>query len=279
MEKILAAGRKAVVMDMADYKNINFFIPAPFITFSGRVPKPIVKLEQGGPVAETEITKNDVLLGRGSAVDNHYGNIQFRYIILQTATNKCNKAYKRNEKTFEAARIVAIIRNLSPPGRFLSKNLKTGCWEEVGDLKARQKVAQAFRDFNCAALKQTFARTDHQPKNVPHYHQSKENISAPGQITNVPTSSNVLHAVRGRQTLEVGQEFQLIPTNICRNNFLLGRGTNIHNGNIQFCHRVPQNLASYYGHPYMTKKETQVAANIGVVIKNLDPPRWIYVKK
>jgi hypothetical protein len=53
---------------------------------------------------------------------------------------------KRIEKQYAAAKIVAIVRSMSPPGRFLMKNKETGLWEEIGDDKAREKASQTLRD-------------------------------------------------------------------------------------------------------------------------------------
>jgi len=116
---------------------MSFVAPAAFSKFLGRVPKPTVLVGHGGQIEKEEITNNDVLLGRGSALDNHNGNKQLRSIVRQSTITICNKTHTKNEKTFEAAKVVATVRNLNPPGRFLLKNVATGFWEEVGDLKAR----------------------------------------------------------------------------------------------------------------------------------------------
>jgi hypothetical protein len=90
-----------------------------------------------------QITHNDVLLGRGS--HKHKGNVQFRQIVAQYFASyyECRKT----EKTEIAAKIVGMIHNLSPPGRFMIHNKETGTWEEIGDPWAIRKVVQAFRDL------------------------------------------------------------------------------------------------------------------------------------
>ncbi len=127
-------------MDMlTETADLNCFAPPPFRFFSGFIPKPTVKRGQGGPVIETDITGNDVLLGRSHANSCHDGNVQYRYIVLRVAADNCDKLLRQKEKGFESSKVVAIIRNLKPPGRFLSKNELTGYWEEVGDIKGTKE--------------------------------------------------------------------------------------------------------------------------------------------
>lgn len=120
-------------------------LPQEFATFLGVVPNPIVQPGIGGPIDSSGITDNDVLLGRGAFFDRHPGNIQFRKIAVENRKIYYYHSSKKIEKTFCGAKVVAIIRNLNPSGRFLSKN-NEGYWEEVGDVKARKKAVQALRD-------------------------------------------------------------------------------------------------------------------------------------
>jgi hypothetical protein len=91
------------------------------------------------------LTSNDVLLGRGN--HKHHGNIQFRHLVAQHLTEYYDKANIRDKNALIYTKIVAMIRTLNPPGRFMHQNKKTGCWEEVGDLTATKKVARAFLDL------------------------------------------------------------------------------------------------------------------------------------
>lgn len=112
-------------------------VPVEFTTFQGFVPLPTVPpsfCEEG--ILDSEITCNDVLSGRGGSRSNHEGNSKFRNLIELHKTKYCDKRAKRVEKQFMAARVVAIVRNMNPPGRFLKKNEK-GFWEEIGDDRAR----------------------------------------------------------------------------------------------------------------------------------------------
>jgi len=121
-------------------------LPQEFATFLGIVPNPIVKPGEGGPIGSSDITNNDVLLGRGAYFDKHPGNIQFRKIAAENQKKIDYNTSKKIEKTFCGAKVVAIVRNLIPSGRFLSKINDTGYWVEVGDVKARKKAVQALRD-------------------------------------------------------------------------------------------------------------------------------------
>ena len=49
----------------------------------------------------------------------------------------------RNEKQAINARTLSIIRSLKPAGRFL--DLQAGCWTEIDDAFAKEKVSNALR--------------------------------------------------------------------------------------------------------------------------------------
>lgn len=90
-----------------------------------------------------EFTHNDVLCGRGGLTNNARGNIYFRHLVRQKQESYL-LASKR-EKAGVAREIVASIRSLNPPGRFLKKN-SSGVWVEIGERKAREKTSQALRE-------------------------------------------------------------------------------------------------------------------------------------
>jgi hypothetical protein len=50
--------------------------------------------------------------------------------------------------------IVEAVRSMSPPGRFLEKNLVTNMWSDIGDRKAIEKTSQALRDGAAILRKQ-----------------------------------------------------------------------------------------------------------------------------
>lgn len=249
-----------VAMDEMQNQILRMAVPRPFVKFLGIVPEPSVKPGEGGPVAQTDVTVNDVLLGRGSSLGSHKGNIQFRFIILKTATKNADKIFKRNEKTFESSKIVALIRNLTPPGRFLSKNEKSGYWEEVGDSKARKKVAQAFRDFSYAAIR------------GPASGVASEAATDRGRFCSGIISRNDKPCVDNRRPNPVPESVCLTPSNFNEHDVLLGRGIRKYNGNALFLQLVTQNLTKYCNATLIRKMKSCIAAEIVATIRNLDPP-------
>lgn len=93
--------------------------------------------------AVTRPTHNDVLFGRGGGVNRHVGNIHFRQLVSKYEYDY-RATHRKADKTDISARIVSIIRNLDPPGRFLKND--EGVWRDVGDEKARNKTSQALRE-------------------------------------------------------------------------------------------------------------------------------------
>merc|ERR1712014_247899 len=84
--------------------------------------------------------KFDVLFGRGRNTREHCGNLRCAHLVEmhQLEYEACTKT----EKTDLAMRIVQIVKECD--GRFLKKDRKKG-WQEVDDLKAREKVSHFFR--------------------------------------------------------------------------------------------------------------------------------------
>jgi len=124
----------------------NSLLPMVFATFQGYVPDPIVPPRYGDPAKQEELNCNDVLSGNGRKKFMHYqGNINFRKIVSQNQQAYVDATF-RVERQHIAAKIVATVRFMNPPGRFLMKSEETGHWEEIGDKIAREKVRQALRD-------------------------------------------------------------------------------------------------------------------------------------
>ena len=121
-------------------------IPQDYIKFKGFVPKPVIIRGVGGQIDKSDITSNDVLSGRGGHASYHLGNVQFRKIVDKHKERYFDPSNKKIDKIFLASRVVAIVRCLNPPGRFLQENQKTGKWEEIGDEEARKKASQTFRN-------------------------------------------------------------------------------------------------------------------------------------
>lgn len=88
---------------------------------------------------------NDVLCGRGGSINSHPGNERFRQLVEKRKRVYLTARFKR-EKRLIANSILSEIRSIDPPGRFLSKDPKTGSWYDIGDEKARDKTSQALRE-------------------------------------------------------------------------------------------------------------------------------------
>jgi len=108
--------------------------------------------------------ENDVLCGRGVNIAHHAGNERFRTLV----NTKKEAARSTNidplsgtaEKRALAEEIIAHIKNLNPPGRFLKRDVRpgrrsrrnglsldlTGTWEVLSDREAIKKTCQALRD-------------------------------------------------------------------------------------------------------------------------------------
>ena len=87
---------------------------------------------------------NDVLCGRGGGTNHHLGNKQYRKLVEDRKRDYVNSS--KRGKPLLSRSIVEAVRKQSPPGRFLTKDDKTGLWYDIGDQKAREKTAQALRE-------------------------------------------------------------------------------------------------------------------------------------
>ncbi|GKY92814.1 hypothetical protein MPSEU_000251000 [Mayamaea pseudoterrestris] len=110
---------------------------------SGVAMEPIIEVLEG-------VHLHDVLLGRGAFINAHLGNERLRQLALERKNLFDTGSY--TEKRTLAVEILQKIRELDPPGRFLSKiadpTALTDKWEEVLDEDAIQKACQAMRDIN-----------------------------------------------------------------------------------------------------------------------------------
>ena len=91
-----------------------------------------------------DVNENDVLCGRGGATNSHSGNRSYRELVKQYK-DKYLQA-KKKQKPNVAAEVVAKIRNLEPPGRFLKKDKESGWYLDIGDARAKEKTSQALRE-------------------------------------------------------------------------------------------------------------------------------------
>lgn len=94
--------------------------------------------------------ENDVLSGRGGAINSHPGNQRFREMVRERK-NQYNLARTKAEKARVANEVIDLVRNQNPPGRFLQRDQSsvTGgvtWWVEVDEIKAMAKTSQALRE-------------------------------------------------------------------------------------------------------------------------------------
>ena len=100
-------------------------------------------------------TAHDILSGRGVNIAQHAGNERFRTLInSHYDPNYCTQ-YSTSEKRAVAQEIIAHIRSLDPPGRFLKRSGRSnnyrgleGPWEELTEQQMIKKTCQALRDCN-----------------------------------------------------------------------------------------------------------------------------------
>lgn len=107
--------------------------------------------------------ENDVLCGRGGSINSHPGNRKFRDWVYQRKESYM-LAKSKSDKTHVTADILYLVRNQTPPGRFLQKftvdqdggrrrskssgstGHLDGWWVEIDETKALAKCSQALRE-------------------------------------------------------------------------------------------------------------------------------------
>jgi hypothetical protein len=86
----------------------------------------------------------DVICARGKQAHSHPGNRRFR-LSVSMILERYSKAMTKIDKSLIVSSVVDTVRQASPDGGFIKK--QGGCWFEVGDHIAREKVGQSFRDL------------------------------------------------------------------------------------------------------------------------------------
>ena len=89
----------------------------------------------------TDIAKprsNDILCGRGGSSNRHLGNIHFRELVA--ANKQIYVGLTKKQKMLVARKIVDAIHNTN--GRFLSKDLDTGLFYDIGLPRSLEKTSQ-----------------------------------------------------------------------------------------------------------------------------------------
>lgn len=103
---------------------------------------PLIKedAEKQFGLKDYELTKKDVLCGRGGVTNAHPGNVRYRSLVDQYRWHYAT--VKKSRKSDVARIIVKKIRE--DHGRFLKKDSEL--WYEIGDEAALSKAAQTLRE-------------------------------------------------------------------------------------------------------------------------------------
>jgi hypothetical protein len=97
-----------------------------------------MSLEESSTMPE----ENDVLLGRGGATNNHYGNCAYRSIVAGYRTEYL--AARKKDKVVIARKIVELVHRNG--GRFLARDDVSDAWTEAPDKRAVSKTSQTLRE-------------------------------------------------------------------------------------------------------------------------------------
>eukprot|EP00980_Cylindrotheca_fusiformis_P021476 scaffold8353_cov138-Cylindrotheca_fusiformis.AAC.7 len=98
------------------------------------------------PTDNREPHSNDVLCGRGGSSNRHLGNTHFRELVA--ANKKTYVALTKKQKMLVAKKIVVLVTQTQPPGRFLARDSQTGTWYDIGLPRSLEKTSQALRERN-----------------------------------------------------------------------------------------------------------------------------------
>mmetsp|Transcript_18895 Transcript_18895/g.29585 ORF Transcript_18895/g.29585 Transcript_18895/m.29585 type:complete len:237 (-) Transcript_18895:3-713(-) len=83
------------------------------------------------PLGDIEVNPNDVIQGNGKTTQSLVGNKRYRvWIDLHSASFA--KVLSNEERVQIATSIVNTVKSSAPPGRFLSMDITSGLWHEMG---------------------------------------------------------------------------------------------------------------------------------------------------
>lgn len=88
---------------------------------------------------------NDVLLGRGTPINSHIGNIKFRKIIKEYKESYLS-ARNNYEKYLIAMGVQQSVKNQCPPGRFMRYDSIGKTWVEATNEETKSKISQGLRE-------------------------------------------------------------------------------------------------------------------------------------
>lgn len=139
---------------------------------------------------QIEYHDNDVLCGRGGSINSHPGNERFRKLVERRKRVYLTARFKR-EKRLIASSIVSEIHKLKPPGRFLTRDSKTGQWINIGDEKARDKTSQALRENAPTIRAEIETEIHHQRAEMQREEDAAAAQAPPMHVPNHPIPPNM----------------------------------------------------------------------------------------
>jgi hypothetical protein len=141
------------------------------------------------------ITDLDVINGRGSTIQNHIGNINYRAIV--SSRKREYASAKKFQKIHISKEIVATVRNCG--GRFLELDKCTQLYYDIGDVNAWAKTSQALRDTKKkiqVAPRPSYTSHHYQLTNMSH---AQNNDVGEGADTSY---SKLVHILSGKKRKE-----------------------------------------------------------------------------
>ena len=142
----------------------------------------------------TTITDLDVISGRGSGIQNHIGNINYRAIV--SSRRREYTSVKKFQKIRISKEIVATIRDGG--GRFLELDKCTQLYYDIGDVHAVAKTSQALRDTKKTrqVVPPPSYTRHYQLTNISHEH-AKNNVGE-----GADTYAKLVHILSGKKRKE-----------------------------------------------------------------------------
>jgi hypothetical protein len=128
-------------------KMMNETLQVPRIIVSAAPPKP----QQPKSTDKTKVplpadfqpTEFSVICGNKRKFFNSPGNRHFRF-VCKMFVNEFGTATTKQEKSMAVSKVMNLIREACPVGAFIA--FEKGCWWEVSERTAREKVGTYFRD-------------------------------------------------------------------------------------------------------------------------------------
>jgi hypothetical protein len=212
---------------------------------------------------------HDVLFGRGDAIHDHAGNVQYR-VWLSERKESYHLAPRDRKKDIMTA-VIDLVREQNPPGRFLKRDpTHAGWWIEAGDAAVTDTTRnKLWRRYD----KNTTEEIERSEKRV----RCRGNGEAQSSIDRlVPFRLDDLCNDRvGTEDdiASVGSQETVRIRTPHRHDVLFGRGDAIfhHAGNVQFREWVSERKTMYRLAPNDMKKKSIIREVIALV-QNQHPP-------